>query len=116
MKFLGIVGNFHHCQKLLIAAGGRTLLNGLWLNRNFSRLISEQESELKEFNDYLDNLKNHEKSGVPKGSGTDSDDGFDLGRMKRLMQSLGNPQSKYKVHDLQEITLSNFTKIIVRYF
>ncbi|KAI3720622.1 hypothetical protein L2E82_31613 [Cichorium intybus] len=99
MKFTGIISNhsyLHRLQKSLIAAGNRTLLNNLGLNRNFSGLISEEESELKEFNDYLDNLKNHEKSGVPKGAGTDSDDGFDLGRMKRLMQSLGNPQSKFK--------------------
>lgn len=97
MKLSGIVGSLHRYRNSLIATGGRTPLNGLGLDRNFSGLISEEESELKEFNNYLDNLKNHEKSGVPKGAGTDSDDGFDLGRMKRLMQSLGNPQYKYKV-------------------
>lgn len=99
MRLCGVVGS--HCylfrrQKSSIAVGGRTLLNGLGLKCNFSGLISDEESELKEFNSYLDNLKNHEKSGVPKGAGTDSNDGFDLGRMKRLMQSLGNPQSKFK--------------------
>ena len=47
--------------------------------------------------EYLDSLKNHEKSGVPKGAGTDSEDGFDLGRMRRLMDQLGNPISKFKV-------------------
>lgn len=99
MRLCGVVGG--HCyllchRKSLIAVGGRTLRNGLGLKRNFSGLVSDEESELKEFNAYLDNLKNHEKSGVPKGAGTDSDDGFDLGRMKRLMQSLGNPQSKFK--------------------
>ncbi|GFY81860.1 folylpolyglutamate synthetase family protein [Actinidia rufa] len=46
--------------------------------------------------DYLHNLKDYEKSGVPKGAGTDSKDGFDVGRMRRLMESLGNPQSKFK--------------------
>lgn len=100
MKFSGIVGNhryLHRLHKSLIAAGNRTLVNDIGFKHKFSGLISEEESELKEFNDYLDNLKNHEKSGVPKGAGTDSDDGFDLGRMKRLMQSLGNPQSKFKV-------------------
>lgn len=49
------------------------------------------------FMNYLDSLKNFEKSGVPKGAGTDSDDGFDLGRMNRLMDRLGNPHSKFKV-------------------
>ncbi|OWM75565.1 hypothetical protein CDL15_Pgr021729 [Punica granatum] len=45
---------------------------------------------------YLDSLKNYEKSGVPKGAGSDSDDGFDLDRMRRLLGRLGNPQSKFK--------------------
>ncbi|KAL9240516.1 hypothetical protein vseg_014724 [Gypsophila vaccaria] len=53
-----------------------------------------QTSEVVE---YLDNLKNYEKSGVPENAGTDTDDGFDLGRMRRLMDRLGNPQSKYKI-------------------
>jgi len=56
-----------------------------------------EEPEPKEFIDYLDSLKNYEKLGVPKDAGTDSDDGLDLGRMRRLMDRLGNPQSKFKV-------------------
>ncbi|KAJ9539606.1 hypothetical protein OSB04_026112 [Centaurea solstitialis] len=101
MRLRGVVGGpcyllRHHNPLIAVGDGGRTLLNNLGLNRNFSTLISDEESEMKDFNAYLDSLKNHEKSGVPKGAGTDSDDGFDLGRMKRLMQSLGNPQSKYK--------------------
>lgn len=59
--------------------------------------IFSDEPELKEFIDFIDNLKNYEKAGVPKGAGTDSDDGFDLGRMRRLMQLLGNPQCNFKV-------------------
>ncbi|KAL3521610.1 hypothetical protein ACH5RR_019759 [Cinchona calisaya] len=55
-----------------------------------------EEPELKEFMDFIDNLNNYEKAGVPKGAGTDSDDGFDLGRMRRLMQLLGNPRCKFK--------------------
>lgn len=51
---------------------------------------------MEELVNYLDNLKNYEKAGVPRGAGTDSRDGFDLGRMRRLMGLLGNPQSKYK--------------------
>jgi hypothetical protein len=42
--------------------------------------------------EYMDSLKNYEKVGVPKGAGTDSDDGFDLSRMRQLMVRLGNPQ------------------------
>lgn len=56
-----------------------------------------EDPELEEFLEYLENLKNYEKSGVPKGAGTDSSDGFDLGRMNRLMERLGNPQSSFKV-------------------
>nr|XP_043639627.1 dihydrofolate synthetase-like [Erigeron canadensis] len=101
-RFSWIVGNLHLGHKSLIppaggGGGGRRCLNGIGLKRSLSGLTSEnEESELKEFNDYLNNLKNHEKSGVPQGAGTDSDDGFDIGRMRRLMQSLGNPQSNYK--------------------
>lgn len=54
-------------------------------------------SKTQELVNYLDALKNFEKSGVPENAGTETDDGFDLGRMKRLMDRLGNPQSKYKV-------------------
>lgn len=55
-----------------------------------------EEPELEGFSQFIDSLKNYEKSGVPKDAGTDSDDGFDLGRMKRLMTRLGNPLSKFK--------------------
>ncbi|XP_019200196.1 PREDICTED: dihydrofolate synthetase isoform X2 [Ipomoea nil] len=58
--------------------------------------MSREDPELKEVLDFMDNLKNYEKSGVPKGAGTDSDDGFDLGRMRRLMALLGNPHSTFK--------------------
>ncbi|KAL8142478.1 hypothetical protein V2J09_015510 [Rumex salicifolius] len=53
--------------------------------------------DMKDLVNYLDNLKNYEKLGVPKNAGIDADDGFDLGRMRRLLDLLGNPQSKYKV-------------------
>lgn len=56
-----------------------------------------EDQHMAEFMEYLDSLKNYEKLGVPRGAGTDSDDGFDLGRMTRLMERLGNPQSKFKV-------------------
>lgn len=67
----------------------RTLLG---FKRSFST-----EPELKDFLNYLDNLKNYEKCGVPKDAGTDSSHGFDLGRMNRLMDWLGNPQTGFKV-------------------
>lgn len=56
-----------------------------------------EDTELKDLLDYLNSLKNHEKSGVPTGAGTDSNEGFDLGRMRRLMDRFGNPESKFKV-------------------
>ncbi|XP_059629098.1 dihydrofolate synthetase isoform X2 [Cornus florida] len=73
-------------RKTLVSATA-TLLNNLGLNRGLCTY--SEDPELKEFLDYLGNLKNFEKSGVPKGAGTDSNDGFDLGRMRRLMELLG---------------------------
>lgn len=52
---------------------------------------------MKDLVDYIDSLKNYEKSGVPRGAGTDSREGFNLGRMRRLMERFGDPQSKFKV-------------------
>ncbi|CAH8277793.1 unnamed protein product [Arabidopsis lyrata] len=66
-------------------------------NRNLSTISSTEDPELRDFVGFLESLKNYEKSGVPKGAGTDSGDGFDLSRMKRLMLRLHNPHSKYKV-------------------
>lgn len=65
--------------------------------RDFSTVDSQEDPKLRDLLDFLDNLKNYEKSGVPKGAGTDSSDGFDLGRMRRLVERLGNPHSKFKV-------------------
>jgi hypothetical protein len=74
---------------------------------------------MKDLLDYIDSLKNYEKSGVPTGAGTDSHDGFDLGRMRRLMDRFGNPHSKFKVQSLtfsiQEIILEN-QNFDVKYF
>lgn len=47
--------------------------------------------------EFLDSLKNYEKAGVPRGAGTDSSEGFDLGRMRRLLSRLGDPLSQYPV-------------------
>lgn len=69
-----------------------------WQMRAKQTICSHTEDpEMKDFADYLDSLKNYEKSGVPRGAGTDSCQGFDLGRMRRLMERFGNPQSKFKV-------------------
>ncbi|CAI0454242.1 unnamed protein product [Linum tenue] len=65
--------------------------------KQFFATCREEPEELKDFSAYLDSLTNYEKSGVPKDAGTDSDDGLDLGRMRRLMTRLGDPQSKFKV-------------------
>ncbi|KAM7273606.1 hypothetical protein ACFE04_028270 [Oxalis oulophora] len=61
-----------------------------------SSMTLDDATELKEFINYIDSLKNYEKSGVPQDAGTDSDRGFDLGRMRRLMNRLDNPLSKFK--------------------
>lgn len=69
-------------------------------------------SEMKDFLDYLDSLKNYEKSGVPKGAGTDSSDGFDLGRMRRLMERFGNPHSKFKVSFLFLSIFTHYQRMV----
>ncbi|URE42170.1 Mur ligase middle domain [Musa troglodytarum] len=58
--------------------------------------VVPDEPELGEFLDYMEKLKNYETVGVPQGAGTDTDDGFDLGRMRRLLQRLGNPHKQFK--------------------
>lgn len=60
--------------------------------------------------EYMDSLRNYEKLGVPRGAGTDSGDGFDLGRMRRLMHLLGNPQSKFKVRTLSRMFVSGIER------
>lgn len=80
-------------RETLVSATAKTLSTSTFY-RGLSFL--QEDPELKEFTGYLDNLKNYEKSGVPRGAGTDSEDGFDMGRMRRLMELLGNPQSKFK--------------------
>ncbi|KAL5538206.1 hypothetical protein UlMin_044187 [Ulmus minor] len=94
LKLLSRVPILGHRMQLTSSIGVNRLSYG-----GFRRVLctrSAEEPELKEFTDYMDSLKNYEKSGVPKGAGTDSDDGFDLGRMRRLMELLDNPHSKFK--------------------
>ncbi|CAN6168721.1 unnamed protein product [Urochloa humidicola] len=54
-----------------------------------------EEGRLREFFEYMERLRNYERSGVPRGAGTDSDDGFDLGRMRRLLRRLGDPHTHF---------------------
>lgn len=104
------VFKYHHrCRSQIL---GRLLIN-YFVGEGSSISISSriapkqcfgthsEDQEMADFIEYLDSLKNYEKLGVPSGAGTDSDDGFDLGRrMRRLMERLGNPQSKFKVRSL----------------
>ncbi|CAD6269890.1 unnamed protein product [Miscanthus lutarioriparius] len=53
------------------------------------------EGPLGGFFEYMERLRNYERSGVPRGAGTDSDDGFDLGRMRRLLRRLGDPHTHF---------------------
>ncbi|KAK9994692.1 hypothetical protein SO802_024395 [Lithocarpus litseifolius] len=87
----------------LISSISFRVLRKLGPRRWFS--AHSEEPELKELMEYMDSLKNYEKVGVPKGAGTDSDDGFDLGRMRRLMERLGNPQSQFKIFTAMAFTL-----------
>lgn len=56
-----------------------------------------EEGPLGGFFEYMERLRNYERSGVPRGAGTDSDDGFDLGRMRRLLRRLGDPHTHFPV-------------------
>ncbi|KAJ3694598.1 hypothetical protein LUZ60_010078 [Juncus effusus] len=62
----------------------------------FSSTMACAEPELDEFVEYMERLKNYERLGVPAGAGTESGDGFDLGRMRRLLLRLGDPHTNYK--------------------
>ncbi|PRW57665.1 putative dihydrofolate synthetase isoform X2 [Chlorella sorokiniana] len=44
---------------------------------------------------WLERFVNYERKGVPAAAGTDSDSGFDLGRMRRLLADLGDPQAAW---------------------
>ena len=49
---------------------------------------------------FLAPLRNHERTGVPRGAGSSASDPeqrFDLGRMRRLLATLGNPHVGYPV-------------------
>lgn len=84
------------CRFTLSPTRGSTVA-GLACNSRHGFCSLREDPELEEVMEFLDSLKNYEKSGVPKGAGTDSNDGFDLGRMRRLMELMGNPQSRFKV-------------------
>ncbi|ONM33397.1 dihydrofolate synthetase isoform X1 [Zea mays] len=77
------------------------LPRGLLLGRSVTRRSlsamagGEAEGPLGGFFDYMERLRNYERSGVPRGAGTDSDDGFDLGRMRRLLRRLGDPHTDF---------------------
>lgn len=91
-------------RKRLTSSIGVGLLRNVGSRRGFC--ASSDDSELKDLMEYMNSLKNYEKSGVPKDAGTDSEDGFDLGRMRRLLELLGNPHSRFKVRNIIGVTLS----------
>ncbi|CAK8570272.1 unnamed protein product [Lathyrus sativus] len=83
-----------HCKAFLTSSTQRGIARKMCSVRTLSS--HREDLEMKDLLDYIDSLKNYEKSGVPTGAGTDSNDGFDLGRMRRLMERFGNPQSNFK--------------------
>ncbi|GAV66233.1 Mur_ligase_M domain-containing protein [Cephalotus follicularis] len=75
---------------------GATLRRRVRVMRFSTLAVAAEDRELEDLIGYMDSLNNYEKSGFPKDAGTDSDHGFDLGRMTRLMDRLGNPHSNFK--------------------
>lgn len=76
----------------------RGLLRGSSRCRGLSAMAGgDGEGQLGDFFEYMERLRNYERSGVPRGAGTDSDDGFDLGRMRRLLRRLGDPHTHFPV-------------------
>ncbi|RCV13886.1 hypothetical protein SETIT_2G382200v2 [Setaria italica] len=74
----------------------RCLLRGSSGRRVLSAMAGgDGEGQLGDFFEYMERLRNYERSGVPRGAGTDSDDGFDLGRMRRLLRRLGDPHTHF---------------------
>lgn len=77
-------------------AGARFFSDG---GTDIRAMAAETDDSVLEVEEYLNSFKNFEKDGVPKGAGTGSDEGFDLGRMSRLLSTIGDPISKYQVSD-----------------
>ncbi|KAH0972635.1 hypothetical protein GBA52_024791 [Prunus armeniaca] len=70
-------------KKSQISSIGVGLLRNVGSRRGFC--ANSDDSELKDLMEYMNSLKNYKKSGVPKDAGTDLEDRFDLGRMRRLL-------------------------------
>lgn len=80
-------------RDLVIAANRKVRPRHFAVKRGFAM----EDPKLQELFNFLDSLKNYEKEGVPTGAGTDTKEGFDLQRMERLIQLLGDPLSRYPV-------------------
>ncbi|XP_020097100.1 dihydrofolate synthetase [Ananas comosus] len=82
---------------------GRSSCSSLISQLSWRRLRSSsamarggEGEELGGFSESMERLRNYERIGVPRGAGTDSGDGFDLGRMRRLLRRLGDPHALFK--------------------
>lgn len=54
------------------------------------------DSEQRKVDDFLSSFINHEQRGVPVAAGTPQSQDFDLGRMRRLLVALGDPQRRWR--------------------
>ncbi|KAL4186848.1 hypothetical protein AMTRI_Chr09g36140 [Amborella trichopoda] len=94
---------FFHRLKIFRTATQNLIMGGL---RSYYSLTPDSEvPEMGEFMGFMETLKNYERLGVPTGAGTDSEYGFDLGRMRRLLHRLGDPHLKFKVLTALAFTL-----------
>ncbi|KAM0944488.1 putative dihydrofolate synthase [Dioscorea sansibarensis] len=90
-------GSTSRFSRLMLSSFGTSgFTSSLGFSRSRTCCTMAEDRKLEGFLDFMEKLRNYEKSGVPKGAGTDSDDGFDLGRMRRLLHRLGNPHSNFK--------------------
>ncbi|KAH9324545.1 hypothetical protein KI387_004723, partial [Taxus chinensis] len=93
-KMTGVMNIAQMKYSDLITANKKLALRAFSASRG---IFAMEDPRLEEFFGFLESLKDYEKEGVPKGAGTDTHEGFDLQRMERLIQLLGNPLSRYPV-------------------
>ncbi|CAL8468705.1 g8245 [Coccomyxa elongata] len=79
---------------MIISGTSARVSASIFTHRRARRLFTNAMSQGEEF---LHNFVNYEKKGVPDGAGKDDKGGFDMGRMHRLLNALGDPHLRLPV-------------------